>query len=89
VGLWAGLDMFEKSLPIGIRSADRPARSQSLYRLSYRPTIGGVPVRYRMTTTGTLRLLTATSCYFNCNNRFIELQELLSVVSAGGTGQSV
>jgi hypothetical protein len=35
---WAlgpGLDMCENSRPTGIRSPDRPARSQSLYRLSY------------------------------------------------------
>ena len=32
----AGLDGCEKSRPpIGIRSPDRPARSESLYRLSY------------------------------------------------------
>ena len=31
----AGLDRCGKSRPTGIRSPDRPARSQSLYRLSY------------------------------------------------------
>jgi hypothetical protein len=31
----AGLDRCGKSRPIGIRSPDRLARSQSLYRLSY------------------------------------------------------
>ena len=37
VGPRAGLDgCGEKSSPIGIRSPDRPARSKSLYRLSYR-----------------------------------------------------
>jgi hypothetical protein len=36
VGPTAGLDVCEKSRPpTGIRSPDRPARSQSLYRLSY------------------------------------------------------
>jgi len=35
VGLRAGLDWCEKSLPTGIRSPDRPARRQSLYRLRY------------------------------------------------------
>jgi hypothetical protein len=36
VGPTAGLDMCEKSAPsLGIRSPDRPARSQSLYQLSY------------------------------------------------------
>jgi hypothetical protein len=35
VGPRAGLDVCEKSLPTGIRSPDHPARSQSLYRLSY------------------------------------------------------
>ena len=40
VGGWvvprAGLDGCGKSRPTGIRSPDRPARSESLYRLSYR-----------------------------------------------------
>jgi hypothetical protein len=31
----AGLDVCEKSRPTGIRSPDRPSRSQSLYRMSY------------------------------------------------------
>jgi hypothetical protein len=31
----AGLDVCENLVPTGIRSPDRPARSQSLYRLSY------------------------------------------------------
>jgi hypothetical protein len=35
VGPRAGLDRCGKSRPTGIRSPDRPARSQSLYRLSY------------------------------------------------------
>jgi hypothetical protein len=35
VGPRAGLDMCEKSRPNGIQSLDRPARNQSLYRLSY------------------------------------------------------
>jgi hypothetical protein len=35
VGPRAGLDVCEKSHPTGIRSPDRPARSHSLYRLSY------------------------------------------------------
>jgi len=35
VGLRAGLDCCGKSRPIGIRSPDRPARRQSLYRLRY------------------------------------------------------
>ena len=35
VGLRAGLDWCEKSRPTGIRSPDRPARRQSLYRLRY------------------------------------------------------
>ena len=35
VGLRAGLDRCGKSRPTGIRSADRPARRQSLYRLRY------------------------------------------------------
>jgi hypothetical protein len=46
VGPRAGLDRCEKSRPhrdfffnkLILRSPDRPARSQSLYRLSYRPT---------------------------------------------------
>ena len=33
--LRAGLDWCGKSRPTGIRSPDRPARRQSLYRLSY------------------------------------------------------
>ena len=35
VGPRAGLDRCGKSRPPGIRSPDRPARSQSLYQLSY------------------------------------------------------
>ena len=36
VGSRAGLDGCGKSLPTEIRSPDRPARSESLYRLGYR-----------------------------------------------------
>jgi hypothetical protein len=35
VGARAGLDKCRKPRPTGIRSSDRPARSQSLYLLSY------------------------------------------------------
>ena len=35
VGFRAGLDRCRKSRPAGIRSPDRPARSESLYRLGY------------------------------------------------------
>ena len=35
MGLKAGLDWRGKSRPTGIRSPDRPARRQSLYRLRY------------------------------------------------------
>jgi len=35
VGHRAGLNGCGRSLPTGIRSPDRPARSESLYRLSY------------------------------------------------------
>jgi hypothetical protein len=35
VGPWAGLDGCGKSHPTGIRSPDRQARSESLYRLRY------------------------------------------------------
>ena len=35
VGLRTGLDRCGKSRPTGIRSPDRPARRQSLYRLRY------------------------------------------------------
>jgi hypothetical protein len=35
VGPRTGLDRCWKSRPMGIRSPDRPARNQSLYRLSY------------------------------------------------------
>ena len=35
VGLRAGLDWCGKYRPTGIRSPDRPARRQSLYRLHY------------------------------------------------------
>ena len=35
MGLRAGLDWCGKSRPTGIRSPDRPARRQSLYRLRY------------------------------------------------------
>jgi hypothetical protein len=39
VGPRAGLDIYEKSRPHRIRSTDRPASNQSLYRLSYRAQI--------------------------------------------------
>jgi hypothetical protein len=45
VGLMAGLDWCGKSRPppTGIRSPDRPARSESLYRLSCRgPPVFGI-----------------------------------------------
>ena len=35
MGLRAVLDRYGKSRPTGIRSPDRPARSQSLYRLRH------------------------------------------------------
>jgi hypothetical protein len=35
VGPRAGLDATENLTPTGIRSPDRPARSESLYRLRY------------------------------------------------------
>jgi hypothetical protein len=35
VGLTAGLDGCGKFAPIGIRSPDRPTRSELLFRLSY------------------------------------------------------
>jgi hypothetical protein len=35
MGPRAGLDGAENLVPTGIRSADRPARSESLYRMSY------------------------------------------------------
>jgi hypothetical protein len=41
VGPRAGLDVCEKLAPTGIRSPDRPTRSQSLYRLSYRAHLLG------------------------------------------------
>ena len=40
LGLRAGLDWCGKSRPTGIRSPDRPARRQSLYRLRYPAHIG-------------------------------------------------
>ena len=39
VGPRAGLDMCGKSRPTGFRSSDRPARSQSLYRIRSRSTV--------------------------------------------------
>ena len=40
LGARSGLDRREKSHPTGIQSPDRPARNQSLHRLSY---LGPVP----------------------------------------------
>jgi hypothetical protein len=48
-GTRAGLDRCGKS-PNGIRSPDRPARSQSLYRLSYPAHSREVPGRKPVTT---------------------------------------
>jgi hypothetical protein len=39
VGPGAGLDRWGKSCPTGIRSPDLPARSESLYRLSYHGSV--------------------------------------------------
>ena len=47
MGLRAGLDWCGKSRPTGIRSPDRPARRQSLYRLSY-PAHRSVCYMYKM-----------------------------------------
>ena len=44
VGLRTGLDWCGKSRPTGIRSPDRPARRQSLYRLNY----PGICLVYRL-----------------------------------------
>ena len=46
VGPMAGLDRFGESLPTGIRSPDRPARSQPLYRLNYPTHSALVPIRH-------------------------------------------
>jgi hypothetical protein len=40
VGTRVGLDRCGKSRPTGIRSPDLPARSESLYRLSYPGSLG-------------------------------------------------
>ena len=58
MGLRAGLDWCGKSHPTGIRSPDRPARRQSLYRLSYtgpQPTF----YIYLMFSTATMEEMTA------------------------------
>ena len=51
VGPRDGLDRFGKSRPTGIRSPDRPARSQSLYRLRYPAHMASVG-RYWFTVVG-------------------------------------
>jgi hypothetical protein len=49
IGAWVGCRTGKENLAhAGIRSPDRPARSQSLYRLSYRgPRCLTFPKRYR------------------------------------------
>ena len=47
MGLRAGLDRCGKSRPTGIRSPDRPARRQSLYRLRY-PALKNVVMYHNM-----------------------------------------
>jgi len=42
VGLRTGLDWCGESRPTGIRSPDRPARRQSLYRLRYRAQLSAM-----------------------------------------------
>jgi hypothetical protein len=55
VGSRAGLDVCENSRPTGIRSPDRPARSQSLYRLSY-PNHNAVGKLYSLLLSKVLKL---------------------------------
>jgi hypothetical protein len=52
----AGLHRCGKSCPTGIRSPDRPARSQSLYRLSYRAESKVVAPKHVAATLKTVRM---------------------------------
>ena len=48
VGPRVGLDGCENLAPFGIRSADHPARRESMYRLSYRGPCGKSEYRAEM-----------------------------------------
>jgi hypothetical protein len=67
VGPRAGLDRCGKSPPIGIRSPDRPARSKSLYRLSYP---GPSAVRDQWLTAWAIPRSTPILCSFLANTSF-------------------
>ena len=63
MGRKAGVDGWENLTPTGIRSPDRPARSESLYRLSYRVTntlillVSEVTIVYKPITVTTARVV--------------------------------
>jgi hypothetical protein len=58
--VWTGAEILA---PIGIRSADRPARSQSLYRLSYPgPANSGMLVYFLRCEDNNKMNLTLTGC---------------------------
>ena len=64
MGLRAGLDRCGKSRPpTGIRSPYRPARSQSLYRLSYRAHILHVKSKVKVTLVQALRRCTGRTAH--------------------------
>jgi hypothetical protein len=64
VGPRAGLDMCGKSRPTGIWSPDRPACSQSLYRLSYPDHVPhSIPVNYQGPGPIQLNTCWGVSCY--------------------------
>ena len=63
MGPRAGLD-DGKSRPTGIRSPDRPSRSQSLYRLSY--SAHGEDIRSKKIKLVRQYTFTVLICFINC-----------------------
>ena len=87
VGPRAGLDCCGKSRPTGIRSPDRPAGRQSLYRLRY-PAHGNLMCRPNITIYSLLLLLLSKeSCCLKFSGSTYCANELVRIKTVG-TGRN-